>query len=54
MLACMVWGTYAVKIEVQIGCFVPNKSIVKTVDRQNSDLTNLLKSVRKKCPRVPG
>ena len=62
MLARMVWGTYAVKIEVQIGnCLIVKRSkmlasmVWGTYSHQHSDLTKLLNSVQKiKFPRVPG
>ena len=60
MLARMVWGTSAVKIEVQMGiCFLLRRvlrlarMLWGTHHHQNGDLTKLLKSARKKCPTVP-
>ena len=53
-LARMVWGTYAVKIEVQIGnCLIVEGSkklarmVWGTYNHQHGDLTKLLNSVRK-------
>ena len=54
MLARVVWGTYAVKIEVQIGnCLIVEGSkmlarmVWGTYNHQHGDLTKLLNSVRK-------
>ena len=54
MLARLVWGTYAVKIEVQMGnCLIVegSKMLARMVwgncNHQHGDLTNLLNSVRK-------
>ena len=54
MLARMVWGTYAVKIEVQMGnCLIVEGSkmlarmVWGTYNHQHGDLANLLNSVRK-------
>ena len=54
MLARMVWGTYAVKIEVQMGnCLIVEGSkmlarmVWGTYNHQHGDLTKLLNSVQK-------
>ena len=50
MLAMIIWGTYAVKIEVQMGsCLIVggSKSFWGTCNHQHGDLTKLLNSVRK-------
>ena len=54
MLARLIWGIYAVKIEVQIGnCLIVEGSkmlarmVWGTCNHQNGDLTKLLNSVRK-------
>ena len=54
MLARMVWGTYAVKIEIQMGnCLIVegSKMLARMVwgsyNHQHGDLTKLLNSVRK-------
>ena len=58
MLARMVWGTYAVKIEVQMGNYlIVERSkmlaimVWGTYNDQHGDLTKLLNSVRKVSPR---
>ena len=61
MLASMVWGTYAVKIEVQMGnCLIVEGSkmlarmVWGTYNHQHGDLTKLLNSVRKlSAPECP-
>ena len=54
LLDCMVWGTYAVKIEVQMGnCLIVEGSnmlasmVWGTYNDQHGNLTKLLNSVRK-------
>ena len=52
----MVWGSYAVKIEVKMGVCLWRvlrlaRMLCALIYRQNSDLANLLKLARKKVPQ---
>lgn len=59
-LTRMVWGTYAVKIEVQMGiCLCLGgceglRCFVAFMDLHDDDLKNVIKLAWKKCPRVRG